>query len=401
MADQSIAATLQAGAQRDPLGDDLPTALPAAGGSDERLNDAYRGAVAAAMAAGIRPADPLNTPLPQARSDALAWHRHWQGALPVVRQVTDLVIAGPAGPLPLRLYRPHLHSGGPLAVYFHGGGFVLNSLATHDRLMREIASRAHVPVLGVGYSLAPKRRFPVQIEEALTCVEWAVRSAPMLGINPDRIALAGDSAGACLALAAACALRDRGNGRPAFLALLYGMFSNDLDTSSHRAFGGAGHMLPTARVRWFWDQYLVGPADHDDPRAVPLLADLRGLPPTLIIAAGLDCLRDDSTRLAARLRAARVPHVLSVYDDLPHGFAILAPAVRRAADALAEATSALACLRRPSGHRRWRARHERVADDRPYLPAGLVPTAEVAGSDLAAVGRRCISIGRPATQGGR
>lgn len=325
----------------------------------KQLNRDYRLAIGVALNEGVSPADPLVVPLWQARRDAMAWHFYWQRRLPEMRRIVEHFVPGPVGPIPLRVYYPHRRIAGPIAVYLHGGGFVLNGLATHERLLRDLALRARVPVCAVGYSLAPEWRFPVQLEEAVASVRWIARHADELGVAADRIALAGDSAGANLALATACALRDAGETPACFLALLYGMFGTDLDTPSHAAYGSGAFGLSTDRVRWFWDQYLTRAADRADPRAVPLLADLDGLPPTLLIGAGLDCLLDDTLRLAERLRLAGVEHVLSVYSDLPHSFAVVAPAVRRADDAVSEIADALHCLNRPAGHAGWVERHRR------------------------------------------
>jgi Esterase/lipase len=328
----------------------------------EPLNREYRQAIRMALRDGVRPADPLAVPLWNARRDAMAWHFYWQGQLPDMRRIVERSIPGPVGPIPLRLYYPHRRIGGPLAVYFHGGGFALNGLATHERLLRDIALRARVPVCAVGYSLAPEHRFPVQWEEAVASVRWIMRHAGELGVAADRIALLGDSAGANLALATACALRDSRETPAAFLALFYGMFSADLGSRSHRMFGNGEFGLSTARVRWFWEQYVADPADRSDPRAAPLQADVEGLPPTLLIGAGLDCLLDDTLRLADRLRAAGVAHVLSVYDDLPHSFATIAPSVRRADEAVSEVADAVRFLKRPAGHAAWVEHHLRQKD---------------------------------------
>lgn len=344
-------------------GSALPNLLEA-----DRLNPEYRRAILRARRDGVQPADPLATSLARARQDALAWHGYWQDPLPRLHRIIEQRIPGPVGPVPLRILYPGRRKASPLAVYFHGGGFALNSLTTHERLLRDLAVRARMPVCGVGYSLAPEHRFPVQVEEALAAVRWIVQHAGELGIARDRIAFIGDSAGANLALATACALRDSGEAAPAFLALLYGMFSDDLDTPSHRTFGSGGFGLTTARMRWFWEQYVPDPADRRDPRAAPLHADLSGLPPTLLIGAGLDCLLDDTLRLAERLRLAGTQHVLSVYADLPHGFATLASAVSRADDAVSEAADALRYLYRPSGagwaerHIRQQTAHRRLAE---------------------------------------
>lgn len=340
------------------------------------LDRRYRQTVAAALRSGVRPADPLSTSLAQARHDAESWHAFWRKGVPTVRRVVEHAVPGPVGSIPLRFFYPNGRRDQPLAVYFHGGGFVLNGITTHERLMRELAVRAEVIVCGVDYSLAPEHRFPVQVDEALASVRWIIAHAAELGTRRDRIALCGDSAGANLALSTACSLRD-GCVPIQLLLLLYGMFAPDFDTPSQGAFGDGSFGLSTARMRWFWRQYLAQACARLDPRAAPLFADLRGLPPTLVIAAGLDCLRDDSVRLAHRLETAGVPNVLSVYEGLPHGFAIMASEVPRAAVAVAEAAQALARMlqrdpftdaRRASIRRHLQAGSaRRIHADRPHV----------------------------------
>lgn len=320
-----------------------------------RLNSEYRHALSRAQQSGVLPADPLQTSLQDARRDAERWHTFWHGNLPVVRKTVDHAAAGPAGPVTLRFFYPVGRLPRATAIWFHGGGFVLNGLRSHERLMRDLAVRGGVVVCGVDYSLAPEQRFPVQVEEALESVRWVVRHADDLGLRSDRLALCGDSAGAGLALATACTLRDAGTPIDSLL-LFYGMYAADFDTPSHATFGDGSLGLSTARMQWFWRQYLPRACDRLDPRAAPLFADLTNLPPTLVIAAGLDCLRDDSLRLAMRLEAAGVPHELSVYADLPHGFATMASAVSRADEALTEAAEVLARMAQPHRHRFQAAR---------------------------------------------
>lgn len=340
------------------------------------VNRHYWRTTQAARAAGLRPADPLATSLTVARQDAEIWHAYWQMPMPEMARTVDEAFDAPTKRLGLRFFYPGGRRPRPLAIYFHGGGFVLNGISTHERLMRDLAVRSGVPVCGVAYSRAPEHRFPSQLEEACAAVRHIVDHAAALGIRRDRIALCGDSAGANLAIATACRLRDEGELPIAFLLLLYGMFGTDFKSPSHLAFGDGRFGLSTARLRWFWKQYLASEAHWHDPAAVPLLADLRGLPPTLVIAAGLDCLRDDSLRLSSRLRASHVPCVRSLYDDLPHGFAIMAPAVPRADEAITEAADALARLRHQRGFLNWTSDHVRRRDVSRRLHAALTLVGE-------------------------
>ena len=302
----------------------------------------------AAIRLGAAPVDPLSLPLAQARAAAERYHAFLNGPLTgptaVPADVVEVAVAGPAGPLPLRLYRPAGRGAAerlPVLVYFHGGGFVVNSVDTHDRLLRLLAFHSGAVICAVRYSLAPERRFPHQHEEALAALRWVAAAGAAHGIDPDRIAVGGDSAGANLALGLALASRAPGEPRVSFGLLLYGMFAHDFDTVSHRRFGDGRYGLTTARMRWYWQQYLGSAATPDDPRAAPLRADLHGLPPLLLLAADLDCLRDDTLRLAERLAEAGVPHRLTVYDGLPHSFATMTRLVDHADRAVQHAALAV------------------------------------------------------------
>ena len=286
----------------------------------------------AAQAAGLSAADPVRQPLDQARHQAWAYQMLWNTPLPPIGGAAEAETLSPRGtPIRLRIHYPDQRREGlPVLVYFHGGGFVLNGIDTHERLMRLLAVRAGVAVVGVGYTLAPELRFPGQRDEALAAIAWVRRQGRTFGLNGERLAVAGDSAGANLALTAQLALRDRGEASPLHGLLFYGMFTADLDTPSHRAYGGGQFGLTTERMDWFWSQYLADRAQRDNPDAAPLLADLEGLAPQLVIGAGLDCLLDDSVRLAARLRKAGVDTELAVVEGVPHSFmqmsAVLPPA---------------------------------------------------------------------------
>lgn len=301
---------------------------------------------------GLCPADPLRQPLAAARAAARRFQAVWNQPLPAVNAVVEVSIPGPGRLVPLRIFYPQGRRGGvPVLLYFHGGGFVLNGLDTHERLMRLLALRSGAAVVGVGYALAPETRFPGQIEDGLAALAWLRRHGGNCGLDGGRVAVGGDSAGANLALALQLRLRDLGLPPVDLGILLYGMFSRDLDTSSHRAFGGGLNGLTTERVDWFWRQYLGetspgGQADH--PLAVPLAADLSGLPPQLVVGAGMDCLLDDSLRMAARLRGAGVHARLSVYEGVPHSFMQMSAHLEPADAAVSEAAAAVAGTMMPA-----------------------------------------------------
>ncbi|HLO75603.1 MAG TPA: alpha/beta hydrolase [Magnetospirillum sp.] len=307
----------------------------------------------AGRAAGLSAADPLRQPLDVARAQAWAYQMLWNSPLPEIGGIAEATTASPRGtPIRLRIHYPDdRRENLGVLVYFHGGGFVLNGVDTHERLMRLLAVRSGAAVVGVGYTLAPELRFPGQLDEALAAIDWVRHSGGKFGLDGCRLAVGGDSAGANLALSAMLALRDQGLAQAIQGLLFYGMFSADLDTPSHHAFGGGGFGLTTERVDWFWTQYLADRAQRDNPAAAPLLADLEGLPPQLVIGAGLDCLLDDSTRLAALLTKAGVAATLSVHAGVPHSFmqmsAYLPPAdaaISEAAEHLRRAVSQKLCL---------------------------------------------------------
>lgn len=300
--------------------------------------------------AGLAPADPLRQPLDEARRHAWNYQMLWNTPLPAIDGVIETETTSPRGtPVRLRIHYPDQRRQdlGVLA-YFHGGSFVLNGLDTHERLMRLLAERSGMAVVGIGYTLAPELRFPGQLDEALAALTWLRHTGGQFGLDASRLAIGGDSAGANLALSAMLALRDRGLPPPRLGLLFYGMFSADLDTPSHRTFGGGGFGLTTERMDWFWSQYLADRAQRDNPAAAPLLADLAGLPPQLVIGAGLDCLLDDSVRLADRLSQAEVACTLSVYEEVPHSFMQMSAHLAPADAAIAEAAATLrAGLSRP------------------------------------------------------
>ena len=231
----------------------------------------------------------------------------------------ELQIETAHGALRLRVHTPTAAARHPALLYLHGGGWVFFSIDTHDRLMRELAARAGRTVIGVDYARAPEARYPVAREQAVAAWRWAQASADELGIEGDRIAFGGDSAGANLALAAALVLRDAG-ARPDALLLNYGVFGDDDSTESYSRFDGPAYNLGRGEMRGFWDRYLGHPRPVADPLAAPLKADLAGLPRCCLVVPECDVLRDDSLALAARLRDAGVPVALQRHPGAVHSF---------------------------------------------------------------------------------
>jgi acetyl esterase len=271
-----------------------------------------------------------------------------EGSVPLARE-RDVALPGPHGQVPCRLYLPDGIAAPPLIIYAHGGGFVQGSLASWDAMLRELVRQSGVAALSVDYRLAPDHRFPIAFDEMVAMIRLAAREGTGLGIDPTRLAVGGDSAGANLALAAALAARDAGERALGVMLLIYGCFSTDTESPSWQRFGqGAG--LSQTQMRWIWETYLERPEQRSDWRAVPILADLAGLPPAHLIVGSLDPLLDDSQALTARLKAAGVPCELTVYDGLNHGFIRYGRLITAARRAIGDCAAALrkALVERPS-----------------------------------------------------
>jgi acetyl esterase len=248
-----------------------------------------------------------------------------------VGSVRDMTIAGPAGPLGGRLYRPPGKSDGSLLVYLHGGGFVIGDLDTHDEPCRVFCRYARTAVLSVAYRLAPEHPFPAAVDDALAAWRWARRGARALGADPARVSIGGDSAGGNLA-AVVAQLTAHSNDAPAAQLLIYPAVDATSMRSSHELFA-TGLFLTMRDVDAFARAYRGGAGGAgDDPRVSPMTApDLRGLPPALVITAGFDVLRDEGEAYAKALTAAGNTVRLRRFPSLTHGFihiTDLSPAAR-------------------------------------------------------------------------
>lgn len=245
----------------------------------------------------------------------------WVRGGPQMR-IGERQIETPAGPVRLRVYDPVGGQGlnGAL-VYLHGGGWMLFSLDTHDRLMREYAARAGVMVVGVDYALSPEAKFPVALHQTAAAIRWLSRHGAELGVDPRRLAVGGDSAGGNLSLSACLKLRDEGDGGLVSAMLLnYGAFDDACSPEAARLYGGPRYTLTAEELGGFWSAYLGSPADRADPLARPLTADLHGLPPAFLTIPECDVLTEQSFVLAERLRAAGVATTAQVYAGAAHSF---------------------------------------------------------------------------------
>lgn len=287
--------------------------------------------------------DYCDLPIAQARAQYRRLHEHWNRVKPAMRRTVDLRIPGPAGPIPARMYSPSEDCEG-LVIYLHGGGWVFGDLDTHDAVVRQLAVAAQSCALAIAYRLAPEHRFPAALEDVLAVLDWLSAESSFPAAHR-RFVLAGDSAGANLALAAMIARKQSGQALPRGAALFYGVYDQNRGSASQRMLGDGRFGLSTARMRWYAAQYLGEQAPlAKDPRVAPARADLRGVPPLFVAAASLDPLLDDSRTLSRRLDAAGVAHDLVVYEGVTHGFIEMSAELAIARRALADAGGALRAM---------------------------------------------------------
>jgi acetyl esterase len=239
-----------------------------------------------------------------------------------VAEIRNESIPGPGGGIAVRIYRPDGKTGNrglPVLVYAHGGGFVFCDLDSHEGLCRDLANRLAAVIVSVDYRLAPENPWPAAAEDVYAVICWTSGNAAAIGADPQRLLVGGDSAGGNLAAVTALMARDRGGPALAAQLLLYPVIAADFDTESYRLFG-QGYYNPKPALQWYWDQYVPSVTDRAHPYATPLNADLRGLPPAVVVIAGHDPLRDEGLAYASALEAAGVPAVRALFDGGIHGF---------------------------------------------------------------------------------
>ena len=269
-----------------------------------------------------------------------------------VARVDDIRVAGADGTLAARRYVPEgFTAPGPGLVYFHGGGWVIGDLDTHDQTCRFLAQRAGVTVISVDYRLAPEHPFPAPIDDALAAFGDIAANAAGHGLDPERIAVGGDSAGGNIS-AVVSQVTTAGKGlAPAFQLLIYPAVDATREAPSYELFA-EGLLLTREDMRWFYGHYVPEGADRADARISPLLADdLSGLPPAYVTTAGFDALRDEGEAYAERLRDAGVPVTLRRHAGLVHGFANLVGKGTCGALAMAEAAGALQVALAPAAEK--------------------------------------------------
>ena len=243
---------------------------------------------------------------------------------PEIGAVRNLVAQGPGGPIPLRVYRPAgvaASAALPGLLYFHGGGWVIGDLDTHDVLCRQLTAEAGVTVVNVDYRLAPEHKFPAAADDAWAATRWTVAHASEFGVDAGRLAVGGDSAGGNLAAVVALQARDAGAPIIKLQVLVYPVTDVAAESRSYQDFS-EGYMLTRESMRWFTAHYLAAAGQANDWRVSPLRASSHaGLPPALVVTAGFDPLRDEGAAYAAKLQQAGVLVDYVCYGGMIHGFA--------------------------------------------------------------------------------
>ncbi|MET3913378.1 acetyl esterase [Variovorax sp. OAS795] len=275
-------------------------------------------------------------------AEARAFYRERRTATqpeaPQVAEVRELTAEGPHGTIPVRLYRPlgsPSDAALPVLVYFHGGGWVIGDLDTHDVLCRSLANGAGCAVASVDYRMGPEHRFPAAVDDVLAATRWVRRQAASLGLDASRLAVGGDSAGGNLAAVAAIAARDAGDLPIAFQLLIYPATDQRRGHPSHEA-NGQGLLLTRDTMAYFHDHYIDDQRHDLDWRASPLLhADLSGLPPALVLTAGYDPLRDEGMAYAEALTAAGNRAAYVCFERQIHGFITMGKVLDEAGTAVA------------------------------------------------------------------
>jgi acetyl esterase len=262
------------------------------------------------------------------------------GAAEDVAKVENRKIPGPAGEIPVRIYTPAGSGPFPILVFYHGGGWTIGDLDTHDAACRSLTNGARCVTVSVDYRLAPEHKFPAAVEDCYAATFWAAEHARELGGDPSRLAVGGDSAGGNLSAVIAILARDRRRPAIKFQLLIYPATDAALDTYSHKTF--TDYFLTDEAVRYLWGCYLRDDADKKDPLASPALArNHQGLPPALIITAEFDPLRDEGEAYGEKLCKAGVPVTVTRYDGMIHGFFTMAGVLDQGMKAVEQASEAL------------------------------------------------------------
>lgn len=285
-------------------------------------------------------APPWNeVPMDEARQTYVVGCRAGAGDVVVVHDTVELNLPLPGRTIAARLYRPSSAAQLPLIVHFHGGGFVLGDLDSHDNLCRRLCRDTGALVLSVNYRLAPEHPFPAAINDALDAVLWALDNISAWGGDSERMILSGDSAGANLAAVTAIRMRDQGKSPALGQILLYPVMDTAMNTPSYEKLA-EGYRLSKSLMAWYFELYLPKPTDRKHAYAAPLSADnLSNLPPTLIVTAGFDPLCDEGVAYAKRLKDDGTPVTHSHYPAMIHAFCNMSGVLDEGSQAMDEVSA--------------------------------------------------------------
>jgi len=259
------------------------------------------------------------------------------GPVENILEISNRFIPGPTSDLPVRIYRPTVATNAPAIVYFHGGGWVLNFLDIYDASLARLANQSGATIIAVNYQKAPEHPFPIPFDDCYATLLWVVANATNLGIDENRIGVAGDSAGGNLAAAVALKARDNDIALSVQI-LIYPATDRNFDTASYKE-NATGYGLSTQAMQWFWDQYLQGSHHDENPYAIPMRASsFKALAPAIIITAQYDPLLTDGERYAELLHRDGVPVLYKGYEGMIHGFftnMAITPTAQQAIDFIA------------------------------------------------------------------
>lgn len=284
---------------------------------------------------------PVESSTPDEARESIRIRTSALGPFEDVAAVADHRLPVAGGEITVRAYSPGGPGPHPVLVYYHGGGWVIGDLYTHDGLCRSLTNAARCAVVSVDYRLAPESKYPVPAEDSYAALLWIVANATRLGLEPRRVAVGGDSAGGNLATVVALMARERGGPALVHQVLIYPVTDHNLNTPSYVE-NGTGYVLTREGMRWFWNHYLARESQGREPFASPLRApSLAGLPSALVITAECDPLRDEGEAYAARLRDAGVPVTVTRYAGMFHGFVRMTSILDKARTALDEIAGSL------------------------------------------------------------
>jgi acetyl esterase/lipase len=281
----------------------------------------------------LSPANARVQPGPPQAVKALLQKRGMSTAPEAVGSVQNLTIPGPAGPIPVRVYKPGGNGPFPVISYMHGGGWVIAGIEGYDASCRALTNAANAMVVSIGYRMAPEHKLPAAHEDSYAATQWLMRNAGGWGGDPNRVAVVGESAGGNLATTVCLMARDRGGRMPLHQVLVYPITNYNFNTQSYRE-NAQAKPLNRPMMRWFFRHALPTPSMGRNPLVSPLRANVRGLPPATVVLAEIDPLRSEGAAYAYKLQRAGVPTRLMLYKGVTHEFFGMGAVVPRARQAV-------------------------------------------------------------------